>query len=221
MDGFFRSFSLSLSHSIFHLFVYFLSMVCLLVFFSSVCSSIGCIWLCWAVEFFSSQTQHQQFINCTWFLGEIVSFQCHFGLLLEMVNGFCVWNQLTRLVSNGQVICIVDLVLGMVYNNNNNILLLIWSMCGCVCVCVWPAYQNSEHAMYIFIHASRIALALWLYQFEPLMRVCTASIFITFQIQIVIYKRLPVAISAARHSQCPFICSCVKWRVNCGKLFYH
>lgn len=213
--GFFL-FSHTVSCIRFHLFVYFLSIVCLLVFL--FVHQYGVFFMLLPNFSFSTATT-----NCTLYMvfGEIVSFQCHFGLLLEMVNGCCVQNQLTRLVSNGQVICIVDLVLRMVYNNNSNILKPIWSMCECVCV--WPVCQNSEHAMNIFIHASRIALALWLYQFEPLICACPTSIFITFQIQVVIYKRWAVGISDATpfSMSMQFVCSCVKWRVKWGKLFHH
>lgn len=154
--------------------------------------------------------------------GKIVSFQCHFGLLLEMVNGFCVWNQLTRLVSNGQAICIVDLVLRMVHYNNNHMVQSIWSMCECECACLT---KFRLHSMYIFIHASRLALVLWLYQSEPLICVCPTSIFITFYIETVIYKWLPLADSDAKPFSLDvhaiYKCSCVLWGVKWSKLLYH
>lgn len=71
-------------------------------------------------------------------------------------NGFCVWNQLTRLVSNGQVICIVDLVCWKRGHHSNR------SPYGTIWLCIRQCSESWKWSA--FIHASRIAL--WLFRFR-------------------------------------------------------
>lgn len=148
--------------------------------------------LCIALKNLNKTPTIYMYIGCMVF-GEIVNFQCHFGLLLEMGNGFCVWNQLTRLVSNVQVICIVDLVLGMMYK----IYYSRFGQCVCVCECVyavWPACIPKFSARNVHIYSCKSNSVSIMVISIRASYVQNIYIFITTQIQIVIYKRLPVDI---------------------------